>query len=431
MSMSFQRRLLLHTAVAVVVLGLLAAVAQFILAWGELRESQDDLLRQVGALALRHPGREAALSRGIGIDDHDSRIHVALLPIDSAPAWLGRPAAPGLHTVDTPAGRMRLFVQRSGPYTVVAAQATDARDELAWNAALRALAPSALLVPLLIWLVGRVVRREFAPVLRAARRLEQIDTLHGNELGLGPMPAELKPFVQAIEGLLRRTHGLMRQQQRFIADAAHELRSPLTALALQARNVRHASTLDEARQRVSPLELGIERARKLTEQLLDLARIESGDVQREDLDLCALSRELVAEFHPMAQSRGIDLGLEAPDKLDLESSAPLLRAILGNALDNALKYTPAGGEVTLRIEARPGGARLEVEDSGSGMPPQRRDEVFKRFARLHDGDVEGTGLGLAIAQEAAARLGSRISLHDRGNGRQGLVLRLDLAARIT
>ncbi len=430
MNSSFQRRLLVQTALAVIVLGVLAAVAQFVLAWRELRESQDDMLRQVAALALRHPGREHAVAHGVGIDDRDSRIHVALLPVDPAPPWLTAAPPSGLSTLDTAAGRMRTFVQHSGRYTVVVAQPTHARDELAWNAALRALAPSALLVPLLIGLLGRVVRREFAPVVRAARQLEQSDVLRGAELGLGPMPAEIQPFVHALEGLLQRTHALMRQQQRFVADAAHELRTPLTALALQARNVRHATSLDEARLRVLPLERGIERARKLSEQLLDLARIESGDVHLETVDLAALARELLAEYHPLAEQRHIDLGLDAPGTLTVDSSAPLLRAILGNGIDNALKYTPAGSEVTLRMEGRPGGVRLEVIDGGPGMPVARRSEVFKPFTRLHGGDVEGTGLGLAIAQEAAARLGARVALLDRDDGAQGLVLRVDLAAAV-
>ena len=426
MKSSFQRRLLLHLGIAVVGLSLLAAAAQFVLAWRELRESQDDMLRQVAALALQHPGRELSAPERAGMDDHDSRIHVAMLPIDPTPAWLTAAPRSGLRTVDAPSGRMRVFVQHRGPYTVVVAQATDARDELAWNGALRALLPSLLLVPLLIWLIGRGVRREFEPVARAASHLEARSALQGPALEFGPMPAEIQPFVDAIEGLLQRTRELMRQQQRFVADAAHELRSPLTALALQARNVRHAHSLEEARQRLLPLEQGIERASRLSEQLLDLARIESADAPRHGVDLVALGRELLATHFPVAEGRGIDLGMHAPDAAMVRSSEPLLRTILGNAIDNALKYTPAGGEVTLRIEALGAGARCEVVDSGPGVTPEQRDDAFKPFHRIDERGGQGTGLGLAIAREAARRIGAEISLHDRPDGGSGLVLRVDL-----
>ncbi len=428
MKSSFQRRLLLHTGVAVVALGVLAAAIQFVLAWRELRESQDDMLRQVAALLLRHPGREAAGTAGLGIEDHDARIHALMLPIDPRPPWLDARVSEGMHSLEGPAGRMRVWIQRQGPYTAVVAQATDARDELAWNGALRALLPSLLLVPLLIWLIGRGVRRGFAPVVRAARQLESSQSLQGAALQWTGMPAEIQPFVDAIEGLLERTRELMRQQQRFVADAAHELRSPLTALALQARNVRHAQSLDEARLRLEPLEQGIERARKLSEQLLDLARIESADAVEEWIDLGSLGRELLAAGFPLAQRRGIDLGMELPEALQVRSSAQLLRAILGNAIDNALKYTPPGGEVTLRMEALREGVRCEVIDSGPGIAPNQRDDAFKPFLRLREQGGEGTGLGLAIAREAALRIGATISLRERDDQRSGLVLRLDLPA---
>ena len=426
MKSSFQRRLLLHLGIAVVGLGLLAAAAQFVLAWRELRESQDDMLRQVAALALQHPGHELSAPGRAGIDDHDSRIHVAMLPIDPAPEWLGSATTPGLRTLDTRMGRMRVFVQRQGPYTAVVAQDTNARDELAWNGAVRALLPSLVLVPLLIWLIGRGVRREFEPVVRAARRLEARDAVQGPELELQDMPTEIQPFVDAIEGLLGRTRELMRQQQRFVADAAHELRSPLTALAVQARNLRHAKSLDEALLRLVPLEQGIGRARKLSEQLLDLARIESGDTPRESVDLVALGRELLAMHFPVAEQRGIDLGMEAGDVPSVVSSARLLRTILGNAIDNALKYTPAGGEVTLRIVAFGDGARCEIIDSGPGVQPSERGEVFKPFRRLAGQEIGGTGLGLAIAREAARRIGAQMSLDDREDRHTGLVVRVDL-----
>lgn len=428
MRRSFQRRLLLHIGGAVMLLGLVAAVAQFVLAWRELREFQDDMLRQVAALALTHPGRDASSLGRLRLGDNDSRIQLAMLPADPAPAWFDAALGDGLHTVDSPAGRMRVFVERSGGHTAIAAQPTDARDELAWNGAWRALLPSLALVPLLIWLISRVVRGEFAPIARAAGRIAAQRAVRESGLGIDEdLPVEIQPFVEAIDGLLQRTHDLVRQQQRFIADAAHELRSPLTALALQAGNVRKADSLEEARNRLRPLEAGIARARKLTEQLLGLARMESGKVEDEPVDLGGLALELLAEFHTEAQRRRIDLGLDAPDPITANTSRLLLRTILSNALDNALKYTPEGGEVTLAIRRAGDTVQCEVVDSGPGIAPSERAAVFQPFHRLHGNAVEGTGLGLAIASEAAGRLGAKVSLHDRP-GRGGLVFRLELGA---
>ncbi len=428
MKASFERRLLLHLGAAVVALGLLAAVAQFILAWRELREAQDDMLRQIAALALVRPGHEASALGKVRLGDRDSRLWVAVMPLDRPPGWLRPLPRPGLHTVDAAVGRMRVEVLTSGPYTVIVAQPTDARDELAWNAAARALLPSLLMVPFLIWLISRMVHGEFEPIVRAARRLEARETVDAPDLGIGEMPAEIQPFIDAIEGLLRRTHALMQRQQRFVADAAHELRSPLTALALQARNVRHASSLGEAHARLEALEHGIVRARKLSEQLLGLARMEGAAVEIESVELVDLARELLAEFHPLAEVRRIDLGLDAPAAVRARTSKSLLRTILTNALDNALKFGPAGGDVTLAVHVTDSGVRCEVTDHGPGIPAAERESVFMPFHRLYGGDVAGAGLGLAIAREAAIRISASLSLHGASDA-QGLVFRVDIPDR--
>ena len=425
MKPSFQRRLTLQLASAVLLLGVAAAALQFALAWRELREFQDDMLRQVAVLALAHPGHEAADLGRLHLGEGDTRMRLALLPLDAPPPWFDPGLGDGLHTLRGADGPMRVYVLRDDDHTAVVAQPTSARDELAWNGAWRALLPTLALVPLLIALARRLVRSEFAPVVRAARQVQARRALDTDGLGLAGLPAEIQPFADAIDGLLQRTHALLLAQQRFVADAAHELRSPLTALTLQLGNVRRATTLDEARERLQPLEHGIARAQRLSEQLLDLARIEAGGVERSAVELGELARELLAEFHPRAQRQGIDLGLDAPAAPTVRTSRLLLRTILTNAIDNALKYTPSGGEVTLAIARVPGAVRIELVDSGPGIAAHARDAVFERFHRLHGNAVEGTGLGLAIAREAAARLGATLSLHDREDG-AGLRLRLDL-----
>ncbi|MHB9004829.1 MAG: sensor histidine kinase, partial [Coriobacteriia bacterium] len=215
---------------------------------------------------------------------------------------------------------------------------------------------------------------------------------------------------------------LMGQQRRFIADAAHELRSPLTALSVQAQNLRQAGSLEIVKERLVPLQAGIERARQLTEQMLNLARTQAENSGEAVVNVSLMARELIAEYLPLAETKDIDLGLEEVVPLTIHASPDVLSLIIKNALVNALKYTPDGGEVTLRLLSENDSAVIEVVDSGPGIPVSEREFVFDAFYRIPGTVGEGSGLGLAIARAAASRLGGIVSLHERQEG-TGLVFR--------
>lgn len=429
MKRSLQRRLTLLLGGAILLAGIVAALASFILAYGEAQEFQDDTLEQIALRAARESRSQTldALARHSRGDDDlrdpESRISVYRLPDDSAPAWLEEGLAPGFHAVDTHGERLRVFIHRnaSGPATVVA-QPTDMRDELALNSALRTLLPLVLLLPVMALLIVRIVRSELAPVSHLAADLDAQPADRPRPLSDDGLPDEIVPFVQAINRLLVRVGELMGQQRRFIADAAHELRSPLTALSVQAQNLKQAATLTDMQARVLPLQAGIERARRLTEQLLSLARTQAGPAEITAVEVSALVRELIAEFVPLAEAKGVDLGLDETVPLTLAVAPEGLRLVLRNALENAVKYVPEGGEVTVRLHAEGADGIIDVIDNGPGIPASERERVFDPFYRMPGAEGDGSGLGLAIAKAAAAHLPGSLSLLDRPEG-QGLVVR--------
>jgi len=320
---------------------------------------------------------------------------------------------------------MRVFV-RGGLVRTVVVQPTEARDEIAINSALRTLIPLLLLMPVLAWLIVRIVRSELAPITKLAKSLDEQSAHHPRQLQSDDLPQEIIPFIYAINRLLERVNHLMGQQRRFIADAAHELRSPLTALSIQAQNLTHVDSLEGMRERVVPLQSGIERARQLTEQLLNLARTQAGSDGDSTVNVSTMARELIAEYLPLAEARRIDLGLDEIEPLSLRAESDALRLILKNALENALKYTPEGGEVTLRLLPGDKDDVIEVVDNGQGIPVSERERVFDSFYRISGASGEGSGLGLAIAREAANRLGGTVSVHERQEG-GGLVFRYQQA----
>ena len=429
MKRSLQRHLSVMLGSAILLAGLAAAIASFGLAYSEAKEFQDDMLRQVATLNAggdaESPFPETQLqgARDIAISDPESRIMIIHLPRDHRPDWLSGDLLPGFHTLSLGSERLRVFVRDTpaGRRTVVA-QPTDARDEIAVNSALRTLIPLLLLLPLLAWLIVRIVRSELAPITRISKSLDEQSADRPQSIADDDLPDEITPFVHAINRLLERVNHLMGQQRRFIADAAHELRSPLTALSVQAQNLMHAGSLDVVRERVVPLQEGIQRARQLTEQLLNLARTQAGTTGESEVNISAMARDLIAECLPIAEAKGIDLGLEESAPLSVRGSPEALRLIVKNALENALKYTPEGGEVTLRLLFDDHSAVIEVIDNGPGIPVAERERVFDAFYRMPGTTGAGSGLGLSIAREAANRLGSTVSLHERQEG-YGLVFR--------
>ena len=424
MARSLQRHLSFVLGAAILAAGLAAGAASFGFAYFEAEEFQDDTLRQIAALAIRQAGGAQYDGRARVVDP-ESRVLVARLPGEPRPDWLPADLAPGIHTLPGANGNWRVFVRAAeGPGRIAVAQSTDVRDELALDSALRTLAPLLLLLPLLAWLSARIVRRELAAVRRLAGTVDAQPAERPAALPEGDVPEEIAPFLRAINQLLERVARLMGEQRRFVADAAHELRSPLQALSLQAQNLENAASLEAMRERVAPLRAGIERARRLTEQLLALARAQAAEAQAAPVELPALAREILAEHVALAEARGIDLGLDLQSEPAVSGPPELLRLILRNALENALRYTPRGGEVTLRVDVQGEDAVVEVTDTGPGIPEAERERVFQPFYRLSGeaGDGAGSGLGLAIARDAAARLGGAVSLEPGPQG-IGLVFR--------
>ncbi|MCB1734748.1 MAG: two-component sensor histidine kinase [Gammaproteobacteria bacterium] len=421
MSHSLQRRLARKLGTAIVVFGLIAALTSFALTFEEAREFQDDMLRQIAVLSASHlPDTALPDAR---ISDPEARVEVFHAPGPRLPAWLAQDLKPGFHTLEGVDTEMRVFVHRTAQNQLtMVAQATDARDEIAWNSALRTLIPLVLLLPLLTWLIVRLLRDGFTPVVRLTQRLDEQAADRPTPLELADVPSEVLPFVQAINRLLARSGELMQQQRRFIADAAHELRSPLTALSLQVQNLRQVDSPEALRARIEPLHDGVERARQLTEQLLGLARTQAGTDDMVTIDMPVLARQLLAEFLPRAEAVGIDIGLEENARVHLLTAPESLRLIISNALDNALKYTPTGGAVTLRLDREGNDALIEVIDTGPGIPGSEYGRVFDPFYRVPGSQGIGSGLGLSIAREAAARNGGTVTLR-AGPDDIGLVFR--------
>lgn len=316
--------------------------------------------------------------------------------------------------------RYRVYSLQARSFVIQVAQDMAVRQRMAGTLALRTALPIVLLAPLLMLLVGWLVGASLAPVARVRQQLAQRQADDLSAVADASLPDELRPLVREFNALLRRVAQAFDAQQRFVADAAHELRSPLAALKLQVQGLRRApddATRERALQR---LDAGIERATRLIEQLLVLARQQAqaaSGVQPEAVLLGNLLRQAVADAVPAAQLRRIDLGLTQADEATVSGYPEALRILLRNLLENAIKYTPEGGRVDAALHVQAGCPVLSVEDSGPGVPEAEREHALERFVRLPDASLgaqtTGSGLGLAIVQ-------SVVQLH-------GATLRLDVA----
>ena len=366
------------------------------------------------------------------VPDYDFVVQVWSL--DGVRIYLSRPHAVlpglttlGLSTARTQGASWRVYGVEAEGRVIQVAQPMEVREQRAVRLALKTIAPFAILVPalalLVAWIVGRSVRpvRRFADALRARRP----DDL--TPVPLEGLPDEARPVATALNDLLGRLSLAIERERAFIADAAHELRTPLTALSLQLQSLAAAGATEDRDAAVRNLETGVARAARLIEQLLAVAREEhAGERDRQPTSLDELARQVVAEWVPIAEAAGIDLGIAEAQVVRVLAEEDGLRMLLRNLLDNAIRYTPRGGRVDVRVsqrgEASPR-AVLSVTDTGPGIPAEERSRVFNRFHRVPGTVAGGSGLGLALVQSVANRHGGQVTLESGvdGTGLQVLV----------
>ncbi len=315
------------------------------------------------------------------------------------------------------------------PVMVEVAETLRKRRALAREILLGTLLPQALLIVvagLLIWLG---VRRGLEPLLRVARRLQAQNHRQLQPLADADVPQEAQPLTRSLNSLLERLQASLVSQRLFIADAAHQLRTPLTALKLNIEQAQAEHTLEGMRPLLAQLRISAERAVRLSNQLLSLARTEPEALEAlgfERLDLCALAQEVGAEWVPRALAKHVELSFQSDAaRIEVDGDPMLLREALNNLLDNAVKYHPGHGAIAVVVAHRPRPS-VTIIDDGPGIARELRARVFTRFHRGdRSGNVEGSGLGLAIVQGIAQAHGGQVSLLDGINGR-GVGVRLDL-----
>ncbi|MDP9108601.1 MAG: ATP-binding protein [Pseudomonadota bacterium] len=419
---SLQARLSLSVSVAILCVAVIAGAFSFYAAFDEAHELQDDVLRQVAALSVRHHSDAAALTQARSAPGTDRSSTVYVQELGTAPAQGGSGAAlqlalpptlaPGWHTVVLEGERFRVLVTAlDGARRLAVAQETEVRDEIARDSALRTLAPFLILVPLLLGLIADLIRRVMQPIATLAEEIDRRGDAALHPLSDTSLPAEIRPFVTSINRLLERVGQALGQQRRFVADAAHALRSPMTALSLQAERLAGLSMPPEVADQVNAMQRGIERNRNLLDQLLAMARAETPErFVRSEVDLSDLFRNVIEHAWPLAQARQIDLGVVGAHDARVLVSEIDLSTLLTNLVDNAIRYTPPGGKVDLSIATGSDRVVLVVEDNGPGIAPQEHVRVFDAFYRLPETEQAGSGLGLAIVRALSHRLGAQLAL---------------------
>ena len=421
---SIRQRLLAGLVVGLsLVLGI-AGYATYRQARAEVNALFDYQLQQA-ALALRRQNLLAlAIGGEVGEGEGDLLVQIwdrggGLLYVSRQDWELPFATQPGFADLLWRDQRWRLFALYAGDRIVQVAQPARLRLRMSADIALRNLAPFLLLLPgmaLVIWFgVGAGLR----PLHRMAADLQQRRPGALEPMATERMPAEITPLVHALNDLLARLAHTLDAQRQFVADAAHELRTPLTAVRLQAEIAQRATDEVERAGTLGELRAGLLRASHLVEQLLAMARLDAAPATGpvETVDLLDVAKRVVAEFAPIADDRRLDLGLLPSSSATVAGDPGELRTLLGNLVDNALRYTPAGGQVDVQVQPAENEAVLTVSDTGPGIPATEQARVFDRFYRGADAIAPGSGLGLAIVQRIADRHRASIRLEDAEPGR--------------
>ena len=428
LTQSLQYKLSAWLCVTIIAMAIVGGTFSFATAFEEANELQDDQLKQVAALihgqvvplVMQKTGKVAFANASVLDTDPEFRIVVQIikptgidvLVANQRPLLLPVDVLDGIQTVTIRGEAWRIFVKTLNPQQRVAvAQLIQVRDEVAQESAMATIIPFMVLIPVLLILVSYLIREMFKPVATIAIDLDKRSEQDLHAIDETNLPSEVLPFVVAINRMLTRVGESVEQQRRFVADAAHEMRTPLTALSLQLERLEAVEMSEPAKQRLSALKNGLERTRLLLNQLLAFARAQQVNNEgKTEISLQHVIRRVLEDLMPLADAKHIDIGVVSEFDATVSVQAFDLAALIKNLVDNAIRYTPDGGKVDLLLARNLEKITLKIVDTGPGISEAERERVFDPFYRVLGNEQTGSGLGLSIVKTIATRIGAKIEL---------------------
>ncbi len=418
---SLQFRLSIGTAIAIVVVAIIAGIFSYWWAFEEAIELQDEQLIRLVAL-VNHQVIQPEMPVEISTADPESHFVVQWLDKSIDSTLLELPEIPfdlqdGLQTHFVNGANWRMLVKSlQDGSRVVVAQQTEVRDEIARASALNTLIPLFILIPLLLMWVAYLIRIVFSPLKMMAAQLNTSSDTHLLPLPDENLASEVAPFITAINQLLRRVNDSIRQQRQFVRDAAHELRSPLTAISLQTERMIESNLQPELQSRLINLHKATERTRILIEQLLTMARVQDNlPSSKIEISIKGLLREILEDLVSLAELKTIEI-LVNGDDISVHSQPIDLQILIKNLIENAIRYTPDEGLIEIILISDANVTEIIIKDSGPGIPESEIDRVFDPFYRVPGSNQPGSGLGLSIVKTIADRLGLKVQLRSTEYG---------------
>ena len=439
---SLKRRLLAGLLGAVTLVWLATAAYSYFDAKHEVSELLDAHLAQSAALIVAQVGHdveEIELEHAPRTDRRARRVAFqvwergTLLRLHSADAPQTRLSAreQGFSSVALEGRRWRVFSTWDARRRVLVqiAEREETRRGIAVGVAANLLWPLGAALPLLALFVWLCIGRALGPLNRLGREMQARSAEDLKPVLAAGAPDEVLPLVESLNALFARVARLLENERRFTADAAHELRTPLAGLKAQAQVARGAKEGEARLHALDNVIAGCDRATRLVEQLLTLARLDParGAAPAQACDLAAVAREVIAELAPIALERNIDIELRAPAPAVLPGQPGLLAVLARNLVDNAVRYSPPGTTVRVAVSQAGGRVRLSVADDGPGVEAAERAKLGERFHRLLGSGESGSGLGLSIVRRIAEIHGAELAFED-GEGGRGLRATVDFPA---
>jgi len=443
---SLQNRMLVTVLGLVLLIWLGISAAIWFDARHELDELLDAHLAQAAALLVMQQQRQRAELEHEDSTDaaslhryapkvafqvfHEGRLALRSSNSPAAPMLVLRELGhhAGFHDLKLDGQRWRVFASRGAErdVQVFVGEQLDARADILMGVLRGALWPMLLGLPMLAVLLIWAIRRGLAPLRELGQSLSQRSPLSLQPLTLRDAPAELMPPLQALNGLFERIATLLEAERRFTADAAHELRTPIAAIRTQAQVALGESDDALRRHALEATLQGCDRATRLVEQMLTLARLEAEQLPMEArVDMAVLTRRVLAELAPQALARQQDLALTAPEGCPVAGNDTLLAVLVRNLVDNALRYSPIGARIEVELSAHGDALRLQVSDSGPGLSAPELARLGERFFRVLGAGASGSGLGWSIVRRIAGVHGAQLHCV-RSASLGGLEVRVDL-----